>query len=262
MRIAEMVSIADAFTVLNALLGFSAVIAAFEGNLELAYVLVVLGVLADGLDGMVARRFGSKWLIGDFLDIMADTATFGMAPSVLMYVTFRDGLGYPDLDLSLLAGRVLVFGVGALVISLGVLRLARFCYETDNASGDLYFTGLPIPSTALLVATMLLMGWPGLAVVALTAVSALLMVSDLKYPKARGWPAMVTGVLGFLLVLTVLWGETLQLVSEFMMYLTFASNIMYQYLGPFAKGSRVEPLIEEVLDDPRSGPGEPPGDAQ
>ncbi len=254
-----MVSIADAFTVLNALLGFSAVIAAFEGNLELAYVLVVLGVLADGLDGMVARRFGSKWLIGDFLDIMADTATFAVAPSVLMYVTFRDGLGDPDLGLPLLAGRMLVFGVGALVISLGVLRLARFCYETDDEGGDLYFTGLPIPSTALLVAAMLLMGWHGLVVVALTAVSAVLMVSDLRYPKARGWPAMVTGVLGFLLVLTVLWGDDLQLVSEFMMYLTFASNILYQYLGPFAKGSRVEPLIEEVLEDARSEPGEGPG---
>ena len=125
MRVAEMVSIADAFTILNALLGFSAILAAFEGELELAYVLVVLGVLADGLDGMVARRFGSKWMIGDFLDIMADTVTFAVAPSVLMYVTYRDGLGDTDMGLSIWAGRVLMFAVGALVITLGVLRLAR-----------------------------------------------------------------------------------------------------------------------------------------
>lgn len=249
MRIADMVSIADAFTVLNALLGFSAILAAFEGDLELAYVLVVLGVLADGLDGMVARRFGSKWMIGDFLDIMADTVTFAVAPSVLMYVTFREGLGDPDLGMTVFAGRVLFYLVGATIISLGVLRLARFCYETDDEDSGLYFTGLPIPATALLVATMLLMGWPGLVVAVFALISTVLMVSDIKYPKARGWPAMVTGVLGLLLVVTVVLGEPLELAAEFMMYLTFSATILYQYLGAFAKGSPVEDIIEEVLED-------------
>jgi CDP-diacylglycerol--serine O-phosphatidyltransferase len=249
MRLAEMVSIADAFTILNALLGFSAILAAIEGDLELAYVLVVLGVLADGLDGMVARRFGSKWMIGDFLDIMADTVTFGVAPSVLMFMTYRDGLGEVDLGLSALAGRVLVFAVGALVITLGVLRLARFCYESEDDGGGLYFTGLPIPATALLVVTMLLMGWPGLVVVAFTIVSAVLMVVDLKYPKARGWPRTVTGILGLLLVITVLLGDEFQWLSEFMMYLTFSASILYQYLGPFAKESKVKEIIEEAIDE-------------
>lgn len=249
MRVAEMVSIADAFTVLNALLGFSAILAAFEGELELAYVLVVLGVLADGLDGIVARRFGSKWLIGDFLDIMADTVTFGVAPSVLMYVTFRDGLGVPDLGLSVMGGRVLIFAVGALMISLGVLRLARFCYESETDETGLYFTGLPIPATALLVVTMLLMGWPGLVVAVFTVISSVLMVSDLKYPKARGWPRNVTGVLGLLLVVTVLMGEDWEWLAEFMMYLTFSASILYQYLGPFVKGSPVEELVEEAIEE-------------
>ncbi len=249
MRVVEMVSIADAFTVLNALLGFSAILAAFEGELELAYVLVVLGVLADGLDGIVARRFGSKWLIGDFLDIMADTVTFGVAPSVLMYITFREGLGEPDLGLGVTAGRVLIFAVGALVISLGVLRLARFCYESETDESGLYFTGLPIPATALLIVTMLLMGWPGLVVAVFTVISALLMVSDLKYPKARGWPRNVTGVLGLLLVVTVLMGEDWEWLAEFMMYLTFSASILYQYLGPFVKGSPVEELVEEAIEE-------------
>jgi CDP-diacylglycerol--serine O-phosphatidyltransferase len=249
LKVAEMVSVADAFTLLNALLGFSAILAAFEGELELAYTLVILGVLADGLDGMVARRFGSKWMIGDFLDIMADTVTFGLAPSVLMYVTYHEGLGQPDLGLTALQGRILIFVVGAIVITLGVLRLARFCYESENDDSGLYFTGLPIPATALLVATMLLMGWPGLVVAVFTVVSAVLMVSDLKYPKAKGWPRNITGFLGLLLVITVLWGEPLDVASEFLMYLTFSATILYQYLGPFVKDSPVEEIVEEVLEE-------------
>ncbi|UCC93996.1 MAG: CDP-alcohol phosphatidyltransferase family protein, partial [Thermoplasmata archaeon] len=212
-------------------------------------VLVILGVLADGLDGMVARRFGSKWMIGDFLDIMADTVTFGVAPSVLMYITYREGLGAPDLGLTVTAGRMLIFIVGAIVITLGVLRLARFCYESETDETGLWFTGLPIPATALLVATMLLMGWPGLVVAAFTVVSAVLMVSDLKYPKARGWPRNVTGVLGLLLVITVLMGEEFEWLAEFMMYLTLSASVLYIFLGPFAKGSPVEDIIEEALDE-------------
>ena len=243
-----MVSMADVFTVANALLGFSAIIAGLEGELELAYLLVVCGVLADGLDGMVARRFGTKWNIGDFLDIMADTVTFAVAPSVLMWLTFKDGLGGPDLGMPLEVSRVLVFVTGLILISMGIFRLARFCFESGNQESDLFFTGLPIPATALLVATMLLMGWPGLVVVTLTIISSLLMVSDWRWPKARGTPGMIVGVLGFLLVITTLAKEHLGLVSDFMMYLTFTSVILYQYLGPLTKGTRAEEVIEEFME--------------
>ncbi len=243
MKIAEMVSIADAFTILNALLGFSAIICAIEGNLELAYLLIVLAVLADGLDGIVARRFGSKWMIGDYLDIMADTASFAVAPSVLMWVTYRDGLGDPDLGLTAEQGQVLVFLTGAIVITFGVLRLARFCLESNDDAGELFFTGLPIPAMALLVATMLLMGWPGLVVIFLTIIAALMMISDLRYPKAKGRPGLIVGMLGFALVITTIAGEPLELASEFMMYLTFAAVFLYMFLGPFSMG-KVEGYIE------------------
>ena len=243
MRIIDMVSIADAFTILNALLGFSAIIAAIEGHLELAYLLVVLAVLADGLDGMVARRFGSKWMIGDFLDIMADTASFAVAPSVLLWLTYHDGLGDPTLGLTVTQGQVLIFFTCTVIITFGILRLARFCFESGNEGSELFFTGLPVPATALLIVTMLLMGWPGILVIVLTVIASVMMVSDLRYPKARGRLGKIVGVLGFLLVITTLAGEPLEIVSEFMMYLTFSAIFLYMFLGPFSKG-KVDEYIE------------------
>jgi hypothetical protein len=73
--------------------------------------------------------------------------------------------------------------------------------------------------------------------------AALMMVSDLKYPKARGKPGIVVGTLGFLLVITTVAGEMLEIVSEFMMYLTFAAVFLYMFLGPFSQG-KVEEYIE------------------
>lgn len=251
MRIVDMVSVADAFTILNALLGFLAVIAALEGELEISYLLIIAAVLADGVDGMVARRFGSKWMIGDFLDIMADTASFAFAPSVLMYITFREGLGAPDLGLGVDGGRLLVLVAGGLVIATGVMRLARFCYEPESDEKDMYFTGMPIPSLALLVATMLLMGLPGVVVVILTVIASLLMVSDLRYPKPRGAPSMTVGVLGLLVIASTLAGDSLEQVSEFLIYLTFTAALMYQYLGPFTERVR-----DRFIDDADGGAGE------
>ncbi len=252
MRVIDLVSLADVFTVLNALLGFSAIVVALEGELELAYLLIVACVLADGLDGIVARRFGSKWNIGDFLDIMADTVSFAFAPSVLMYLTFRDGLGAPDLGLGLIPSRLLILIGGGLVITTGVMRLARFCFESDAEEEDPYFNGLPIPATALLIVVMLLMGWPGVMVFVFTLISAALMVSDLRYPKPRGVPGLAVGVMGFLLITTRLIGGPLEWFSEYLLYLTFTGVVMYQYVGPFA-----EALKERYIDDEPGAPGEP-----
>jgi phosphatidylserine synthase len=124
-----------------------------------------------------------------------------------------------------------------------VLRLARFCLESNNDASELFFTGLPIPATALLIATMLLMGWPGLVVIFLTIIAALMMISDLRYPKAKGRAGLIVGTLGFALVITTIASEPLEQASEFMMYLTFAAVFLYMFLGPFSKG-KVEEYIE------------------
>jgi CDP-diacylglycerol--serine O-phosphatidyltransferase len=258
----DLVSIADVFTVLNALLGFSAVIVALEGELELAYLLIIACVLADGLDGIVARRFETKWNIGDFLDIMADTVSFAFAPSVLMYMTFRDGLGTPDLGLDLVTGRLLILIAAGLLITTGVMRLARFCFESDSNGEDKYFNGLPIPSTALLIAVMLLMGLPGVVVFVFTFISGALMVSDLRYPKPRGSPGLVVGVLGFLLITTTLIGGPLEWFSEYLTYLTFTGVLMYQYIGGFTEALKERFIDEEAESETNDGQGPPDGEAQ
>ena len=247
---------------LNALLGFSAVVVALEGELELAYLLIIACVLADGLDGIVARRFGTRWNIGDFLDIMADTASFAFAPSVIMYLTFRDGLGQPDLGLDLVAGRLLMLVAAGLVITTGVMRLARFCLESDSDEADKYFNGMPIPATALLIAVMLLMGLPGVVVFVFTLISSALMVSDLRYPKPRGPPGLIVGILGFLLITTTLVGGPVEWFSEYLTYLTFTGVLMYQYIGGFTEAIKERYIDEEPGPEEGEGQTQPEGKAQ
>jgi CDP-diacylglycerol--serine O-phosphatidyltransferase len=246
------------FTVMNALLGFCAVVAAFEGHLEWAYTLLVMCVLADGLDGIVARRFAKKWNLGDYLDIMADSASFGLAPAVILYISYRDGLGAPDLGLGLLAGRVIVLVAGGVLIATGVLRLARFCFERGGASKK--FTGLPIPAAALMLVLALMVGLPGLVVVVLVVAASLCMVSDFPWPKPRGWPGSITGVLAVLLVAARVgssYVDGLDALANWHAGVGLFWNQAYIALGP----ATVRAMYARGLLESANGPNSNPSDA-
>jgi CDP-diacylglycerol--serine O-phosphatidyltransferase len=66
-----MIGIPDIATVMNALLGTAAIFTAHAGNFRLAFVLILLAAVADGIDGYLARmNYGSP--IGEYLDSLAD----------------------------------------------------------------------------------------------------------------------------------------------------------------------------------------------
>ena len=82
MRAVDRLGLADAVTVANAAVGFLAVLAATV-DLALAARLILVAAIADGLDGVVARRRGST-PAGPYLDSLADVASFGVAPATIV----------------------------------------------------------------------------------------------------------------------------------------------------------------------------------
>ncbi|TNF23067.1 MAG: phosphatidylcholine/phosphatidylserine synthase [Rhodobacteraceae bacterium] len=124
--------------------GLTAIRFTFQGNYELAVQLIVLATVLDGMDGRLARFFGSDSKMGAELDSLADFLNFGIAPPLVLYVwALQDtgGLGWMA---------VLVFAVCA------VMRLARFNVTAKSdeempAHRSDYFTGVPAPAGGLLV---------------------------------------------------------------------------------------------------------------
>ena len=231
----DLISIADVFTVANAILGFCAVVSALEGRLDWSYTLIILCVMVDGLDGLVARRFAKRWNLGDYLDIMADSASFGLAPAVILWLSFRDGLGWPDLGIGLVGERLLVLVAGGTLIAAGVLRLARFCFE--KGGGAMTFDGMPIPAAALMIALSLIVGLPGIVILALVGVASACMVSDFRWPKARGSPGSLTGVLAIVLIATRIAADLYPVVGGVawtMAVVALFWTLMYVALGPVA----------------------------
>ena len=186
-----MLRFADAFTIANAALGFLAITYISDGKYLLAEVLLLLAVLADGLDGVVARRFGgAKEGMGDYLDIMADYLSFCVAPAILFYKLYFDIASTP---LATRPEDVLVGVAAALLVICGLLRLARHVAKAGPAAGR--FSGLPTTGAGLLVVLLVADNRLGDVVTSLLiAVIAALMVTEIPYPKVRGHPAWISGV--------------------------------------------------------------------
>ncbi len=116
--------------------------AVFEQVQYCVKILLAASVL-DVLDGALARAMKVESEFGGLFDSMADSVSFGIAPSVVVLKTLS---AVPGTVLSwLLAAGAITYSVG------GVLRLVR--YSTTPPSTDPekkgLFTGLPITAAAM-----------------------------------------------------------------------------------------------------------------
>lgn len=145
----------------------------YEGNYEMGALLVVVGMLLDGLDGRLARMLDASSEFGKELDSLSDIVTFGVAPAFLLYVVALRGLG------------LLGYAVAAIFPICGAVRLARFNVSSGHTPG--YFIGLPIPAAGGILATAALYRqfMPHWLLPVIMGVLAYLMVSRVAYPDLK-----------------------------------------------------------------------------
>ena len=160
----------------NLFCGLSSILLAMSGRVEAAAWLIVCAVVLDALDGKTARLLGAASTFGMHFDSLADLASFGVAPAVLVYsVAFS---AYP------IPGLLITF-IPMLCVAV---RLARFNASADGSERD--FIGLSAPLHAALAASFVIMNYavwervtdPAVLGVLVLLTSAL-MVSRLPLPR-------------------------------------------------------------------------------
>lgn len=158
--------------------GLAALHFIMKPNYEKAMAAVVFAGVFDALDGRAARLLRVTSGFGAILDSLSDFLAFGVAPALILHRWMLAEQG--------------VAGVAAVMTYAlcAALRLARFTAAVPAAKGtgsapEKHFTGMPSPAAAgaVLIPPFLeysdLVSWraPGWAVVALTLVIAVLMIS-------------------------------------------------------------------------------------
>lgn len=148
--------------------GFYAIIASIEGRFEAAAVAIIISAIFDGLDGRIARITHTTSDFGCEYDSLADLVSFGVAPAILAYTWALKPFG----RLGWLAA--FMFAI------CGALRLARFNVEIKEIRGS-YFKGLPIPSAACLIASLILFTAAVPVIAEKRSVFIILMMYTLSY---------------------------------------------------------------------------------
>ena len=132
----------NAFTTLNLFAGFYAIVQGMNHEYEKAAVAIFVAMVLDSLDGRVARLTRTQSAFGAEYDSLTDMVSFGAAPALIMYEWALRDLGR-------------VGWIAAFVYCAGAaLRLARFNTQLSVADKR-WFTGLPSPAAAALVAGMI-----------------------------------------------------------------------------------------------------------
>jgi CDP-diacylglycerol--serine O-phosphatidyltransferase len=158
--------------------GFYAVVAAMKGLFDTAAVAILIAMIADGLDGRVARLTNTQSAFGAQYDSLADLVAFGVAPALVIY-------SWSLMSLGKLGWLAAFFYMAATA-----LRLARF---NTQVSDKRYFQGLPSPTPAGFIASIV---WTGstysidgaevaVPVALLTVAVGLLMVSTIRYSSFK-----------------------------------------------------------------------------
>lgn len=172
--------------------------------LEVAAVLIFVGMLFDAIDGSIARLVRVQSDLGAQIDSLADMVTFGVAPAFLtlrlVSLETADGgliIG-PGADNVL--GKI-IWAAAAVYVCCAAMRLARYNLEAAVQDGaeTKQFSGLPTPGAAGAVAGLIALHQhllvttfgedvpqafvrgAALGIPVIMLICALVMVSDIPY---------------------------------------------------------------------------------
>lgn len=147
-------------TLTNLWFGSLAALYASYGHFEYTALCVALGIIADFLDGFLARKLKVSSPLGKQLDSLADLVTSGLVPGIVMFQLMAFRLGNP-LDSERMGdwsmgnayeGLMPYLAFSAFIITIAAgYRLAKFNIDTRQEDA---FIGMPTPAVAILIVSM------------------------------------------------------------------------------------------------------------
>jgi CDP-diacylglycerol--serine O-phosphatidyltransferase len=125
----------------------------------MAGYMILLAMVADMLDGRLARMSNSTSSFGGQLDSLCDIVSFGVAPAFLMIKIIEHKLsGLTDINPIVISFlERFIWLAAATYLSCAAIRLARFNVENEeDESAHMSFVGLPSPAAAGIIVSLVI----------------------------------------------------------------------------------------------------------
>ncbi len=152
MDIISLLSIPNLLTLINLFSGCVAVVFIFNFHVELVPYCIAVSLVADFLDGFVARVTNTASDFGKELDSLADVVSFGLVPGLvlfqLLFQKYSSGSEFYS------TAKIYLYSSPAFLVTLfAALRLAKFNVDTRQTDG---FLGLATPAATIFIIGLLL----------------------------------------------------------------------------------------------------------
>jgi CDP-diacylglycerol--serine O-phosphatidyltransferase len=159
-------------TLINGVCGFAAIVFASRGfasfafhdlessNFAWAGYMIIIAMIADMLDGRIARMSQTTSSFGGQLDSLCDMISFGVAPAflVLKVMSFKL-VALVDPTMPAQEGFLsrFIWLAAAIYVACSAIRLARFNVENEeDETSHMSFIGLPTPAAAGVLASLVM----------------------------------------------------------------------------------------------------------
>ncbi len=133
-------SIPNSITSLNLICGSAGIICAFEGRIDISFILMLSAAVCDFLDGFSARALKAYSPMGKELDSLADMISFGLLPSIMLYRLMFE-----------LGGSSFWNYIPMIIAVFSALRLAKFNIDERQTEN---FIGLATPASAMICGSL------------------------------------------------------------------------------------------------------------
>lgn len=210
----KLLSIADVVSLTNAILGFLSIIMIFLGEIRFSFSLILLALLADGLDGIIARKTRHSEL-GEYMEAIGDMISLGIAPAVFVYSNYNIAVSECIYWHSLLIIVLIVF------LSFTIVRLASFHIIKEKT----FFVGLPASASAIMILVMAYFNIEVVYVLIVIVIISLMLISNVRFPKPT---LKINAIAAVLIVLTIIVGKNFGGIAPILLLL---SIITYSLAG-------------------------------
>ena len=211
----KLLSVADVVSLTNAIFGFLAILMIFLNEIRLSFSFILLALLADGLDGIVARKT-RKGELGEYMEAMADMISLGIAPAFFVYNTYYDVVSDYLYYHTLLVVVLIIF------LSLGIIRLASFHIIKEEK----FFVGLPASASTIFILVLSFLQTELIYILPFIFLISIVMVSPLRFPKIG---LKINAFAAVLILVTLIFGS---IYHSFAPLMLFSALAVYAVLGP------------------------------
>ncbi len=218
----KLISVADIVSLTNAIFGFLAIlflisdlISNEEMKLRVSFSFILLALLADGLDGIVARKTRISD-IGEYLESIADMTSLIIAPAIFIYFVYHNLVSF------CIYNHIYLMIALVLFLTLGALRLASFHIMKNKK----FFLGLPASVSTIILLILAFFEVKFIFILSAIILISLAMITNIRFPK----PVFKINVIAaILIILTIIVGKNFY---GFAPILLITAIVIYSIIGP------------------------------